>query len=82
MEPENSILCAEVQPPVRILIQVNQWTHFKIHFDIIISSMPRFFISSVSFRFSHKEPLHMSLLRLLVMTQQTLFDFNTANNFW
>jgi len=28
MEPENSIPCAEVQPPVRILIRVNQFTHF------------------------------------------------------
>jgi hypothetical protein len=55
---------------------------FKIRFDIIIPSMPRFFILSVSFRFSHQEPFHISLLRLRVMTQQTLFDFNIANNFW
>jgi len=55
---------------------------FKIHFVIIIPSMSRFFILSVSFRFSHQEPLHISLFRLRVMTPQTLFDFDTANNFW
>jgi len=41
MEPENSIPCAEVQPPVRILIQMNECTHFhnvSLKSTLILSS--------------------------------------------
>jgi hypothetical protein len=87
MEPENSVPCAEVHPPVCILIQVNQSTHFhnvSLKSTLILSShlclgfLHYLFPSG----FPTKKPLHISLLRLRVMTQQTLFDFNTANNFW